>query len=215
MNHILIGCPWNVTNGSEATSAQIVKDNKHKQAFFPSGFSRFWNLFKGKNLRRIHFSYILLWGLVKFKFQVPSLFTDRRFCKHRVTEKLSDVMYANWQFTITLFFSSRHCGLIQAAKVMHKVVFSEVKICRIVAEVNTILLIETEQCWMTAKSLNLTWLKKIEILVYNIVINFGLFLDLYLAQKRFILQAFTEALMQINSLHWKFWTQWRTPLVCR
>lgn len=35
--------------------------------------------------------------------------------------------------------------------------------------------------------------EKIEIFVYNIVINFGLFLDLYLAQKRSILQAFTEA----------------------
>lgn len=82
---------------------------------------------------------------------------------------------------------------MQAAKVMYKVVFSEAKISRIMAEVNTILLIETEQCWMTAESPNLTWLKKIEIFVYNIVINFGLFLDLYLAQKRSILQAFTEA----------------------
>ena len=55
-------------------------------------------------------------------------------------------MYANWQFTITPFFASRHCGLMQAAKVMYKVVFSEAKISRIVAEVNTILLIEKEQC---------------------------------------------------------------------
>ena len=35
--------------------------------------------------------------------------------------------------------------------------------------------------------------EKIEIFVYNTVMNFGLFLDLYLAQKRSILQAFTEA----------------------
>jgi len=55
-------------------------------------------------------------------------------------------MYANWQFTITLFFASRHRGLIQAAKVMHKVVSSEAKISKIVAEDITILLIETEQC---------------------------------------------------------------------
>ena len=33
---------------------------------------------------------------------------------------------------------------MQAAKVMYKVVFSEAKISRIMAEVNTILLIETE-----------------------------------------------------------------------
>ena len=55
-------------------------------------------------------------------------------------------MYANWQFTITPFFASRHCGLMQAAKVMYKVVFSGAKISRIVAEVNSILLIEKEQC---------------------------------------------------------------------
>lgn len=55
------------------------------------------------------------------------------------------------------------------------------------------------------KITELDLVEKIEIFVYNIVINFGLFLDLYLAQKRFILQAFTEALTYKNALHWKFW----------
>ena len=54
------------------------------------------------------------------------------------------------------------------------------------------------------KITELDLVEKIEIFVYNIVRNLGLFLDLYFAQKRFILQAFTEALMYKNSLYWKF-----------
>ena len=54
------------------------------------------------------------------------------------------------------------------------------------------------------KITELDLVEKIEIFVYNIVINSGLFLDLYLAEKRFILQPFTEALKYKNSLYWKF-----------